>query len=160
MRICTKFEGVSQPVSRVLSRIIIHLDWKSPSSLKQPTRKRRGPRHGFPIWFCSEWGLHCHARYRPRGALLPHHFTLTDKVGGIFSAALSVDSRPPGVTWHSALWSPDFPLLPFDNSDCLVNSHAKVTLLTHIQQRIFLRCHGQLSFKFFPSKQSHKTLSC
>ena len=32
-------------------------------------------------------------------------------IGGIFSAALSVDSRLPGVTWHSALWSPDFPPL-------------------------------------------------
>ncbi len=31
-------------------------------------------------------------------------------LGGIFSAALSsVGSRPPGITWHSALWSPDFP---------------------------------------------------
>ena len=29
--------------------------------------------------------------------------------GGIFSVALSVGSRPPGVTWHPALWSPDFP---------------------------------------------------
>jgi len=67
----------SQPVSRVLSRIIIHLDWKSPSSLKQPTRKRRGPRHGFPIWSCSGWGLPCRFCYHKRGALLPHHFTLT-----------------------------------------------------------------------------------
>ena len=31
-------------------------------------------------------------------------------LGGIFSVALSMDSRPPGVTWRSALWSPDFPL--------------------------------------------------
>ena len=68
---------VSQPVSRVLSRIIIHLDRKSPSGLEQPTRKRRGQRHGFPIWSCSGWGLHCRPRYRGRGALLPHHFTLT-----------------------------------------------------------------------------------
>ncbi len=30
--------------------------------------------------------------------------------GGLFSVALSVGSRPPGVTWHFALWSPDFPL--------------------------------------------------
>ena len=30
--------------------------------------------------------------------------------GGIFSVALAVGSRLPGVTWHSALWSPDFPL--------------------------------------------------
>jgi hypothetical protein len=29
--------------------------------------------------------------------------------GGIFSVALSVGSRLPGVTWHPALWSPDFP---------------------------------------------------
>ena len=29
--------------------------------------------------------------------------------GGSLSVALSVGSRPPGVTWHSALWSPDFP---------------------------------------------------
>jgi hypothetical protein len=29
---------------------------------------------------------------------------------GIFSVALSVGSRLPGVTWHFALWSPDFPL--------------------------------------------------
>ena len=69
----------SQPVSRVLSGIIIHLDWKSPSSLKQPTRKRRGPRHSFPIWSCSGWGLPCRSCYHARGALLPHHFTLTSR---------------------------------------------------------------------------------
>ncbi|ACI15240.1 hypothetical protein CbuK_1941 [Coxiella burnetii CbuK_Q154] len=28
---------------------------------------------------------------------------------GILSVALSVGSRLPGVTWHSARWSPDFP---------------------------------------------------
>ncbi|CAI8745325.1 hypothetical protein EMIT0373P_30904 [Pseudomonas chlororaphis] len=27
----------------------------------------------------------------------------------LFSVALSVGSRLPGITWHSALWSPDFP---------------------------------------------------
>jgi len=31
------------------------------------------------------------------------------RLGGLLSAALSVGSRLPGVTWHSALWSPDFP---------------------------------------------------
>ncbi len=29
------------------------------------------------IWPCSDWGLPCHRRYRRRGGLLPHHFTLT-----------------------------------------------------------------------------------
>lgn len=32
-------------------------------------------------------------------------------IGGIFSVALAVSSRFPGITWHPALWSPDFPLI-------------------------------------------------
>ena len=32
-------------------------------------------------------------------------------IGGLLSVALAVGSRRPGVTWHSALWSPDFPRL-------------------------------------------------
>ena len=67
----------------------------------------------------------CHQR----GALLPHPFTLTghpifqsDNLGGLLSAALSVGSHPPGVTWHSALWSPDFPLSNEFDSDCLADS--------------------------------------
>ncbi len=31
-----------------------------------------------PIWSCSRWGLQSRACYQPRGALLPHHFTLTE----------------------------------------------------------------------------------
>lgn len=50
---------------------------------------------------------------QPRGVLLPHPFTLTcsseDAIGGLLSAALVVGLRRPGVTWHPALWSPDFP---------------------------------------------------
>src|SRR6056297_1455184 len=34
------------------------------------------------------------------------------RLGGMFSVALSVGSRPPGVTWHPALRSPDFPPRP------------------------------------------------
>ena len=30
--------------------------------------------------------------------------------GGLLSAALAVGFRRPDVIWHSALWSPDFPL--------------------------------------------------
>ena len=87
--------------------------------LKRPTREQRGPRFAVtrtdssPIWSCSRWGLPCRRCYQRRGALLPHLFTLTatgpaDR-GGLFSVALSVGSRPPGITWHLALWSPDFP---------------------------------------------------
>ena len=35
---------------------------------------------------------------------------LTTDIGGLLSVALSVGSRPPGITWHLALRSPDFPL--------------------------------------------------
>ena len=47
------------------------------------------------------------------------------KTGGIFSVALSVGSRLPGVTWHLALRSPDFPL-PL-GSDCLADSPGQYT---------------------------------
>src|SRR5690606_5466531 len=53
-------------------------------------------------------------RYRIRGGLLLHHFTLTRRwaMGGILSVALSSRLPSPGVTRHFALWSPDFPLEP------------------------------------------------
>src|SRR3546814_14238345 len=75
----------------------------------------------FPIWSCSRWGLPCRFRCRNRGALLPHRFTLAGllrDVGGLFSVALSVGSRRPGVTWHLALRSPDFPPLPLGRASC------------------------------------------
>ena len=83
--------------------------------LKQPTRERCGPHHGSPIRSCSGWGLPCRPCCQVRGALLPHHFTLTSPritgdFGGIISVALSIGLHRPGVTWHPALRSPDFPL--------------------------------------------------
>jgi hypothetical protein len=58
--------------------------------------------------------MRCALTLSPSG---PHHFTLTPgrsivPEGGIFSVALSVPSRIPRVTRHTALWSSDFPLLP------------------------------------------------
>ena len=53
---------------------------------------------------------------QPAGELLPHRFTLTARCpgGGFLSVALSLTSRPVGVTHHRALWSPDFP--PLDSA--------------------------------------------
>ena len=64
--------------------------------------------------------------YHRRGALLPHHFTLTDltsegEAGGLLSVALSVGSRPPGVTWHLAHGARTF-LHALKRSDCLADS--------------------------------------
>src|SRR6202035_2046096 len=98
----------------------------------------------FPIWPCSRWGLPCHGCCHPRGALLPHHFTLTGAACAALrrylSVALSVGSRPPGVTWHRALWSPDFPPCACAHSDCLADSW-----LHHTQ--IWLRMRGGFLFE-------------
>src|SRR6476469_1138348 len=51
--------------------------------LEQPTRGwiLRGVGHTSPlIWPCSDWGLPCRRRYRRRGGLLPHRFTLTRRL--------------------------------------------------------------------------------
>src|SRR4051812_2155819 len=42
------------------------------------TRRRGVPGRDCPlIWSCCRWGLPCHPCHQGRGALLPHHFTLT-----------------------------------------------------------------------------------
>jgi hypothetical protein len=86
------------------------------AQLKRPTRKPMWATCSsdyaarFPIWSCSRWGLPCRWCCHPRGALLPHHFTLTGAACAALrrylSVALSVGSRLPGVTWHRALKEP------------------------------------------------------
>jgi len=39
----------------------------------------------------------------------PYLFYVNIAIGGLLSAALVVGLRRPGVTWHPAHWSPDFP---------------------------------------------------
>ncbi len=108
---------MSWSVSRVLyvkNVAIIHLGHTLLHASSNLPENSVGHTSRFPIWSCSKWGLPCHLCLQSRGALLPHHFTLTKpKFGGIFSAALAVGSRLPDVIRHPALWSPDFPrLLP------------------------------------------------
>jgi len=76
-----------------------------------PARRRTGP--AIPTWSCSRWGLPCRRRYRRRGALLPHPFTLaaaasrgSPRVGGLLSVALSLGSPPPGITRHRVSMEP------------------------------------------------------
>src|SRR5690242_11210278 len=105
-------------ISRVLSWAAIPLGGASPrrsSSLPgsgADHTSRVSPRA--PLFGLAPSGVFRAADgYPPRGALLPHLFTLAGalrRLGGLFSVALSVGSRPPGVTWHPVLWSPDFPL--------------------------------------------------
>ncbi len=126
----------SRPISRVLSWATIHLGHTSPcassdlpgSPCGQQERARKLAR--FPIWSCSRWGLPCRRMLPPARCALtapfhpylprvdswitgpdfrPASVVTTRDIGGLLSVALSVGSRPPGVTWHLALWSPDFP---------------------------------------------------
>ena len=130
---CSYRKCRSEPVSRILShdvladatRVIIPL---APTLLagssNLPGDFRRAAINRLPIWSCSVRGLACHACCQARGGLLPHHFTLTLRLGvdafrhrrlaqgGIFSVPLSVGSPRPGVTRRTALWSSDFPLPP------------------------------------------------
>jgi hypothetical protein len=62
-----------------------------------------------PIWSFCRWGLPCHRCHHRRGALLPHHFTLTARPkldGGMFSVALSVGLPRLAVSKHRAQGPP------------------------------------------------------
>src|SRR3990167_8787934 len=84
----------------------------------RPTREQCGQHYRSPIWPYSGWGLPCHGMLPPARCALtaPFHPYRSpemnqEDLGGIFSVALSIGSRRPGVTWHPALRSPDFPPL-------------------------------------------------
>ena len=118
---------VSRPVSRVLEGLrtqfadvtAIPLGRRLPgASSNLPGRQdpdtipkpARASLRAVPIRSCSRWGLPCRRRYRRRGALLPHRFTLaaanTTHRGGLFSVALSLGSHPPDVIRHRLSMEP------------------------------------------------------
>ena len=97
--------------------------WDSHSSrrivtdtLEQPTRRHCGPQYRLPIWPCARWGLPCRPvtrlAVRSYRTISPLPRASCDAVRRYLSVALSVGLRRPGVTWHRALWSPDFPRHP------------------------------------------------
>ena len=125
-------EGRSRPISRVLSWTAIHLRPASPPASSDLPESTAGHSVGFLFGLAPSGVCHRHACCQPRGALLPHLFTLTRTLlrsdpGGILSAALSVGSRPPGITWHPALRSPDFPPAGVPASDRLADSGTQPT---------------------------------
>src|SRR5580704_1568804 len=72
-----------------------------------------------PIRFCSRRGLPCRRRCRPRGALLPHPFTLAVTLKGLAArdpAVCFLWRFPWGfprrtLSGAASAWSPDFPPL-------------------------------------------------
>ena len=147
-------ESASRRVSRVLFSTIrraaaIHLRRTSPCACSDLPGSQRGPRF-VAMQHTSLFGLAPSGVYPAtgvdrRGALLPHLFTLTTtaqigQCGGIFSVALSVGSRPPGVTWHCVLWSPDFPLRVLRRSGRPADSRpASVGARRHYFKRLLRR---------------------
>ncbi len=115
----------NQPISRVLSRVTIHLGRTSPrasSDLPGSHTGRARSLHSelLPYLVLLRVGFTLPRLLPPARCALtaPFHPYRSPhlghpshrEVGGMFSVALSVGSRPPGVTWHLALRSPDFPL--------------------------------------------------
>jgi hypothetical protein len=117
----------SRPVSRVLSWTVIPLGLTSPSGSSNLPGSSAGHANA-PLFGLAPSGV-CHATRRcPRARCAltapfhPYHACLATPFGGLFSVALSVGLRRPGVTWHSALWSPDFPRDACASRDCLADS--------------------------------------
>ena len=126
---------VSQPISRVLSRAIIHLWPTSPQTFSSLPESNASNIIRFLFSLTPSGVYLATSCYQLRGALLPHHFTLTHRqlksgLGGIFSVALAVSSHPPGITWHPALWSPDFPPLIFLMRKARIIQQAAIAQLT------------------------------
>ena len=57
---CAAFEEAAEPAVKPGSVLDSHSSRRIVAdTLKQPTRRHRGPRHSLPIWSCSRWGLPC-----------------------------------------------------------------------------------------------------
>lgn len=122
----------SRSISRVLSRTAIPLRRTSLHIFSNLPGSSAGHANGTLFGLAPSGVYLATDCYQPCGALLPHLFTLTgtEALRRLFSVALSVGSRPPGITWHSALWSPDFPPPNFVER----NSAATVRSTLHSQE--------------------------
>jgi len=117
-----KGERESRSVSRVLSWTVIHLGRFSQIASSNLPDSSAGNalesylvllRVGFTLpRTVASRAVRSYRTFSPLPAL-------QGRLRRLFSVALSVGSRLPGVTWHLALWSPDFPPPPLaDNFSC------------------------------------------
>ncbi len=103
----------SRPISRVLSWAAIPLGPASPQGSSIQPGSDAGhviaPLFGLAPGGVCRAGLLPDSRCALTAPFHPYHACLATSFGGLLSVALSVGLRRPGVTWHLALWSPDFP---------------------------------------------------
>ena len=97
------------PVSRVLSRTVIYLGLLLPVN-SCDYGEHDGPPYALPFQSCAGWGLHRGQVAKPRvSSYLAFPSLPKPRFGRSISVALSLESPPPGVIRHPALWSSDFP---------------------------------------------------
>ena len=107
------------------------------ANLKRPTWEQIGQIYGSLFGLASDGVYMCPVCYQPGGSLLHCPSTLTRQYWRFISVALSLESPPPDVIRHPALWSPDFPhLSPFgcltaDSRDHL--SYLQKIILSKVQ---------------------------
>jgi hypothetical protein len=134
----------SRSISRVLSRTVIHLGRTSPCASSDlpgsdAGRIRRSQDRLPPYLVLLQVGFTVPRRVATRAVRSYRTFSplpvrAIPDVGGIFSVALSVGWRLPGVTWHLARWSPDFP----------PRRQTAQRLSDRLSQRNYTRCRGAL----------------
>ena len=138
---------VSRPISRVLSWTVIHLGTMSPSPSSDLPGSSAGHANG-SLFGLAPSGVYT-ATIVTNGAVRSYRTfsPLPAETGGIFSAALAVSAPSPapcpGVTWHSALWSPDFPPAAETASDCLAGSARSLRCMTCANKRANRATNGQ-----------------
>ena len=140
----------SRSVSRVLSWTVIHLIPLSPEIFSNLPEDHVGH---MPLARALLFGL------APGGVYLAVTVTsnavrsyrtistLPAIAGGILSVALAMSSRSPGVTWHLALRSPDFPPLLKTAATVSTNSpgnsttiNARISRLSNIRWPAYIEC--------------------
>ncbi len=169
--------SVTQAFARADDHLSVHDDCSPPQlrptrmsvakRIASRARTSKGSHH------CTLFGLAPDGVYQAdrvtstAGALLPHRFTLTTRqsrssmnddlvgpFGGLFSAALSLASRPVDVIDHPILRSPDFPPVcpkALQRSSCPLTAIAQNDRSTRSRQGSSLECLPSLWIMIEPS---------
>ena len=129
----TYYNKISGTISRVMSWVIIYLELLLPTVSSDPPESRSGKSMAF-VLVLLRMGFTCAPSVTRRAVVsysafppLPDCYKLHwlnysmqfITVRRFISVALALESPPPDVIRHPALWSPDFPHLSYDSRDHL-----------------------------------------